>query len=276
MDKKTAKKFMGKIEDLASSMSRYASRDSDSYNDLVTMRAIKSLNAAYDHLEDIEEARRRSGRMLKEGATLFREPALIYDDYYSEEQETRARESLFDNRAEEEGWESIEDVPENLIDDEIRFLADLDARDLNAELDRFFKEYEKFVISGEVGRWNGRHSGADVIVNANDLWKYFKDCENFKFYEDENGDLRIECSHHDGTNFFVVRPISSRGYEELERMEVDLDYDGLDLGDKRITDWLDDPANFEHGYFHREYGLTESRRRGGRMLRESKRRRFGR
>lgn len=66
MDKRTARKFMGKIEDLATSMSKYASRDGDSWNDQVAMRAIKSLNAAYDHLEDIEESKIHRGLMLKE------------------------------------------------------------------------------------------------------------------------------------------------------------------------------------------------------------------
>lgn len=198
----------------------------------------------------------------------FQNDVSIYNDYYDAEIEKLAREDLFSEYGEEEGWESPEDVPDERVSDYINHNNDVAADDLDYEMDKFFKEYEKFVISGEVGLWNGRHSGADVIVNKNDLWKYFKDCENFNFYEDENGDLCIECSHHDGNNFFVVRPISDRGYEELERMDVDLDYDGLDLGDDRITGWLDDPANFEHGYFHKLYGFTESHKPSGKTLKE--------
>lgn len=66
MDKRTAKKFMGKIEDLATSLSKYTSYDSDSTNDLIVLRALKSLHAACDHLEDIDESRQRRGKMLKE------------------------------------------------------------------------------------------------------------------------------------------------------------------------------------------------------------------
>lgn len=66
MDKKTARKFMGKIEDIASGLAKYVSNDSGEWNDMVANRALKSLQAACDHLEDIEESYRPRGRMLKE------------------------------------------------------------------------------------------------------------------------------------------------------------------------------------------------------------------
>lgn len=66
MDKKTARKFMGKIEDIASGLAKYVSNDSGEWNDMVANRALKSLQAACDHLEDIEESYCPRGQMLKE------------------------------------------------------------------------------------------------------------------------------------------------------------------------------------------------------------------
>ena len=66
MDKKTARKFMGKIEDIASGLAKYVSNDSGEWNDMVANRALKSLQAACDHLEDIEESYRPRRREEEE------------------------------------------------------------------------------------------------------------------------------------------------------------------------------------------------------------------
>jgi len=54
MNAKTAKKYMNKIADLSTELSEYVSEKED-WNDRVTQRAVKSLNGAIDHLEDIED-----------------------------------------------------------------------------------------------------------------------------------------------------------------------------------------------------------------------------
>lgn len=89
MDKKTARKFMGKIEDIASGLAKYVSNDSGEWNDMVANRALKSLQAACDHLEDIEESYRPRGRMLRESASEW-----------------------FD----ESGW-SLKEIPEECVED---------------------------------------------------------------------------------------------------------------------------------------------------------------
>ena len=75
MNKKIAKRFMREIEDLATELSKFATNRTEEWNDKVVQRALKSLNAACDHLEDIEdsvkESRRLRGRMLNEYMTYY-------------------------------------------------------------------------------------------------------------------------------------------------------------------------------------------------------------
>ena len=94
--------------------------------------------------------------------------------------------------------------------------------------EEFQNDFEKFIgndtfiIQGNVGRWDGTARGGFTFDSFNELSRVWKDCDYIKVY-DENGHLYIECSHHDGTNFYEVRKLIEKGREYLNNHYYDDD-----------------------------------------------------
>lgn len=79
----------------------------------------------------------------------------------------------------------------------------------------------KYVVKGTVGLWNGPQRGIAIKNTLEDaFWFAVSDCELEKMTE-EDGALNIEVSHHDGRNYFSIRPMSKKGYEYYDRHEYD-------------------------------------------------------
>ena len=62
----------------------------------------------------------------------------IYDNYFNLERENDARAYLFDDYAEEEGWKTPEDIPDERVWDEIEFQDRMQWDDMKAELETLF------------------------------------------------------------------------------------------------------------------------------------------
>ena len=78
-----------------------------------------------------------------------------------------------------------------------------------------------WIIRGGVQRWNGRMEGWTVYNSAEImLQKFGKDCDYFKI-EIVDGNLEIECSHHDGTNSATARLLTRQGVSEYDDWEND-------------------------------------------------------
>lgn len=307
MDKKTAKKFMGKIEDLASSMSRYASRDSDSYNDRVAMRAIKSLNAAYDHLEDIEEARRRSGRMLVEG------PGAGYEIYIRNMQITNDPEITSDGGtlrikadvefdADAYGYDWSTESVSRILDDEafnssytgtIEFEIPDGFENRQGAEEHFYKGR----TFDEMKTWYGGgwifvpfDGILDMVVYYDEFWEVDLEKEesaNGKLaFSDDSFAKFVKFSH---SFFYRCYELREAVREYLEKQGLVCDWSDEYL-DEFVASWVDDTdvivdstveeivdeLKEQDAVYNPDEETNESYRRRGRMLRESKRRRFGR
>ena len=74
---------------------------------------------------------------------------------------------------------------------------------------------ENIVAIADVGRWNGRFSGYQLIDSGN-----IKDCLDFrscdfgKWWVDERGNFRSELHHHDGTHRVLYRAFKEGVSEE--------------------------------------------------------------
>lgn len=87
----------------------------------------------------------------------------------------------------------------------------------------FVKEYMAkhdgpFVMYGTVGLWDGRRVGGRIIRDFDDFAdairpNYMHDLEIY----DEDGDLHIVISHHDGRHHMVMRELSRRGRAYYDR-----------------------------------------------------------
>jgi hypothetical protein len=118
---------------------------------------------------------------------------------------------MFEEKNDDGEWETKEDVPDNDVYEELQFQNDINWEDFQIELEGFLIGHS-WLVMGSVGLWTGRHSAGKVISSFVELCDVWKDCDYLNIY-DENGHLYIECSHHDGTNYFELKRLTDKGEE---------------------------------------------------------------
>lgn len=79
------------------------------------------------------------------------------------------------------------------------------------------------IVSGTIERWDGARSGFSVFKDLDDVLNGedspFKDCEIRKVW-DENGQLFIHGTHHDGGVTVELRQLSNKGAETYALLEA--------------------------------------------------------
>ena len=149
----------------------------------------------------------------------------IYDNYdlwnlYKDEAKEMAMETYGDDYTEDSIWECI------------YLLNDTEYKDTMDELRDFFSN-GTYIIFGNIGRWDRIHSGFDIFNDFNDAYmKAVKDCDYIRIY-DYDGHFRIECSHHDGTNFYEIKKLTDKGISYFENWDY-----GYIKNDKRSNDYI--------------------------------------
>ena len=69
-----------------------------------------------------------------------------------------------------------------------------------------------WLVLGTNGRWDGTRRGGFVAETFDEvLNKVCKDCDYITIFCDEYSRLFVEASHHDGTNFVQVMPLTAAG-----------------------------------------------------------------
>lgn len=125
--------------------------------------------------------------------------------------------------------EGNEDPTERQIADEVYFMDKCEWEDAKMLLMEFFDNGRIWIVCGSVERWNGTRDGGMLFTDFfNMLEKVGKDCEYFRFY-DEDGHFYLQCSHHDGTNHFEIRRMTKGGMD----LYNDWDYDFKDTRSER-------------------------------------------
>ena len=134
-----------------------------------------------------------------------------------------AREYLFEEYAEEEGWESENDIPDERVNSEVSFQEECNWDDFKAEFGRFIKDsHYGFLLCGDIGTWRGQVAGGCYINEFDDLYKFWSSCDYIKVY-DEKGHLYIEASHHDGNNYAELKELTQKGADYKENHYWDSD-----------------------------------------------------
>lgn len=139
----------------------------------------------------------------------------IYNNYslwetYPDEE---VRECLIENGMEED------EITEEDIWEERYFYDEMDWEDTKITLKDFFNSKSKWMIFGEVGRWDGVYKAGTLFETFDDFfYKAAKDCDYIHFY-DENGHLYLTCSHHDGTCHYEIKEVTDEGIRYLENWE---------------------------------------------------------
>lgn len=153
---------------------------------------------------------------------------VIYSNYFWEEDENGknkydyAREYLFENYAEEEGWKKLEEVPQNRIESEVNFEDEDEWEKAEIQLSTFVKESNTLLLTGVIGTWQGQFRGGFFFDTLEELFKAWEDCDYVEIYE-ENGHLYVNCSHHDGNNDYEIKELTNKGSEYRDNHEWDMD-----------------------------------------------------
>lgn len=92
------------------------------------------------------------------------------------------------------------------------------------DLKTFFGSDNTCLISGIIARWDGRYRYEAMFEDFEKVYSgVTKDCDFIRI-TDQAGDLCITCSHHDGTNSFVIRKITDAGIDYYYKWLTDESY----------------------------------------------------
>lgn len=118
----------------------------------------------------------------------------------------------------ENGYEEDEITDEKIWD--MRYFYDEQDWEMTKdELKKFFLDGNKWMLFGEIGRWNGVFKCGTLFDTFEDFfYDAAKDCNYVHFY-DENGHLYLTCSHHDGTCCYEIKEVTEKGVQYLENWE---------------------------------------------------------
>jgi len=160
---------------------------------------------------------------------------VLFSNYHWENDENGkdrydyAREFIFEERGEENGWATADDVPEREVYDEVATYEEFEWDDFKREFGRFIENSRNgFLLCGTVGTWRGRFEGGSYVNSFSDLAEFWKDCDYIKVY-DEKGHLHIEASHHDGTNYAELKELTDKGsaYKDNHYYDSDREVHGV-------------------------------------------------
>lgn len=171
----------------------------------------------------------------------------VYDNYYSLDREKTVREYLFDDYADEKGWNSPEDIPDERVFDEMDFQDREQWDDIKTELAILFSK-NIYLLTGTCGRWNGPAQGGKFIRSVNDLLSCIDHLDYIRIF-DRNGHLYIHGSHHDGSDDYELKRLTGKGCE--------LAYNNCFAHDRRLHNTIMS-SNFYSAlprYAQRVYGL---------------------
>ena len=142
---------------------------------------------------------------------------ILFSNYFCENDENGkdsydyAREYLFEEYGETEGWETEDDVPDNRVTDEVYAQSEWAWDDFKVEFNHFLKNSNNgFLLVGTCGLWDGTYGGGCYVNEFDDLYKFWDGCDYIKVY-DEGGHLYIEATHHDGSNYAELRELTCKG-----------------------------------------------------------------
>ena len=113
---------------------------------------------------------------------------------------------LFDTYADVYNWQTINNVPENMVYDEIK---EYDYRlwsNFYDNLDDMLNE-TTYILTGTCRKYNGLLEYRKFIHCTDELLDSISHLDKVRFY-DENGHLKISGYHHDGEDFYELKKLT--------------------------------------------------------------------
>lgn len=135
---------------------------------------------------------------------------VLFDNTNYSERYEQIRDELYERFAEEYDWEYTEDVPMDMVHDEMNFHEEIDYHYFKDKMKQLLKKNDCLLV-GVCGRWNGPAEGGKFISNFYDLMSAIGHLDYYKV-TDYNGHLIIEGYHHDGHDRYEVKQLTNKGY----------------------------------------------------------------
>ena len=142
---------------------------------------------------------------------------IIYDNTNHEERYDEAKDFLFSTRAEDFDWQSIGDVPEKMIYDEMSFMKSLDFQYFQYKMSELMSK-DICIIMGTCGRWNRQVSCGRFIESFDELMGFI-DHLNYLTIKDRDGHLIINGAHYDGNDRYELKLLTAKGFSYADRNE---------------------------------------------------------
>ena len=136
----------------------------------------------------------------------------FYDDTNDYEIFEETKQHMFDYYAELEGWQSIDEITDDIVYNEINELHSLEWIELKLYLDDLFENNDYFIIKGTSGRWDGPAECGRFVNSTDELLGFLSHLNNVCFYE-KNGHFYIEGYHHDGIDHYELKKLTGKGYD---------------------------------------------------------------
>ena len=146
---------------------------------------------------------------------------VLFDNTNYSERYNEIREELYERFAEEYDWEYSDDVPVDMIHDEMNFHEEIDYHYFKDKMKKLLERNDCLLV-GVCGRWNGPAEGGKFITNFYDLMSVIGHLDYFKV-TDCNGHLIIEGYHHDGRDRYELKQLTNKGYELARSYYFDCD-----------------------------------------------------
>ena len=106
-----------------------------------------------------------------------------------------------------------DDLYDQMIDTNNMYLDD-ERINLNIQ------EAQPIIVIADLGRWNGRFQGYNMIESGNIKDCLYSDTDYTEWYVDKLGDLRADAIHHDGTNHYLYRAFKDNAtHEQIENLQ---------------------------------------------------------
>ena len=146
---------------------------------------------------------------------------VLFDNTNYSERYNEIREELYERFAEEYDWEYSDDVPVDMIHDEMNFHEEIDYHYFKDKMKKLLERNDCLLV-GVCGRWNGPAEGGKFITSFYDLMSVIGHLDYFKI-TDCNGHLIIEGYHHDGRDRYELKQLTNKGYELARSYYFDCD-----------------------------------------------------
>lgn len=140
---------------------------------------------------------------------------IFYQDYFSDEAFEDIKANLFYEYADYYKWETVDEVPDEQVWEELNEQYREDWHYLETALKEEFKR-GLFILVGSTGRWDGNYACGQFISSFQDLMRGLRHLDQLRFYE-RNGHFYIEGSHHDGSDSYEMKRLTNKGLQLAEK-----------------------------------------------------------